>query len=66
MMCAYSGRVGTGTCDGDSGGPLTHDGKLIGIVSWILKKGESCADGHPDGYVRISTFNEWINKNIAE
>lgn len=66
VICAYSGKIGIGACNGDSTGPLTLDGKLIGIMSWVKKVNETCAGGKPDGYVRISEYVQWINKNMKE
>lgn len=58
-ICAYA--KGKDSCQGDSGGPLAANGKLIGIVSW----GVGCADpGYPGVYTRVSSYIEWIQKNI--
>lgn len=45
---------------GDSGGPLSAGGAVIGIVSWNIP----CARGFPDGYDRVSYWYSWINENI--
>lgn len=49
---------GIGSCHGDSGGPLTLNNQLIGILSW----GVPCALGRPDVYTRITSFTDWITK----
>lgn len=54
-------RVGEGTCNMDSGGPLASDGAIIGIVSWGLE----CAGGTPDVYDRVSYHRTWILNTIA-
>lgn len=56
-LCAFA-REGQSTCFSDSGGPLTTNGQLIGMVSW----GIPCALGFPDGYLRVSAFLNWIRE----
>ncbi|XP_055605015.1 chymotrypsin-1-like [Uranotaenia lowii] len=47
--------------EGDSGGPLTFEGKLAGIVSF----GAPCAIGYPDVFTRVSFYQDWIEETIA-
>ncbi|KAL7028594.1 hypothetical protein ACKWTF_005908 [Chironomus riparius] len=47
---------GQGLCMGDSGGPLTYGGRLIGAVSW----GVPCGTAAPDMFARISAVHEWL------
>ncbi|XP_013140402.1 PREDICTED: collagenase-like [Papilio polytes] len=60
------GVRGVGTCEGDSGGPLTIVWKnrriLIGIVSFGL--GDGCQLGLPSVYTRVTSFLPWINSNM--
>lgn len=55
------------TCQGDSGGPLVvYDDDLdesiqVGVVSFVAKKG--CEAQIPTGFVRVSHYLDWINKN---
>jgi len=56
---------GRGTCNGDSGGPLTVGAgaarSLIGVVSFGAAAG--CEQGHPAGFARTSSFDAWIRTN---
>lgn len=56
-LCAFS-RRGQGLCYHDFGGPLAANGQLVGVVSWA----RPCARGVPDGFARISTFVDWIQR----
>jgi len=58
--------VGSGTCMGDSGGPLqckASDGKWyqVGITSWGIPCGNR---GLPDVFTRVSAYYDWIQKTI--
>ncbi|KAF5287772.1 hypothetical protein FQA39_LY15708 [Lamprigera yunnana] len=59
QICTYS-PYNTGICGGDSGGPVTHNGIQIGIVSFTVP----CAVGHPDGHTRVSSHYDWIHRNM--
>lgn len=61
MLCAFSMERGRGICHGDSGSPLTSNGVVIGISSWVVP----CALGRPDGFVRVSHFYDWIISSMA-
>lgn len=57
QICAYDPVVTKGHCNGDSGGPLTINGKLHGIVSWSM----DCADIlYPSVYTRVTSYLDWI------
>lgn len=55
------------TCNGDSGGPLVIDeGGIwtqIGVVSFVSNQG--CGSGHPAGYVRTTSFLNWISMHTG-
>jgi len=53
--------VADGTCNGDSGGPLNHEGTTIGVTSFVSSAG--CESGNPDGFARVSGFLDWIQTN---
>lgn len=54
---------GRGTCNGDSGGPLTVGAArtLIGVTSFGAAAG--CEQGHPAGFARVTAFDAWIRAN---
>ncbi|XP_065363303.1 chymotrypsin-like protease CTRL-1 [Calliphora vicina] len=57
-LCA--GGVQKGQCSGDSGGPLLHENKQIGLVSWSLKP---CAS-KPGIFTNLSYYTKWIKETI--
>ncbi|XP_057376845.1 brachyurin-like [Daphnia carinata] len=62
IICT-SGDSSSGTCIGDSGGPMNFqqsDGtwKQIGIIAF--GSGQGCQKGHPSGFTRISSYSSWI------
>ncbi|XP_072747507.1 chymotrypsin-2-like [Anoplolepis gracilipes] len=58
-ICANEPTVERGSCKGDSGGPLTVDGKLIGLVSWS----HHCSDMvFPSVYTRVPSYVNWIRE----
>ncbi|XP_037301226.1 trypsin, alkaline A-like [Manduca sexta] len=61
MLCAgWLDVGGRDQCFGDSGGPLYHNGVVVGVCSW----GEQCAlPRFPGVNVRVSRFANWIRSN---
>ncbi|KAK0097225.1 hypothetical protein PV326_002881 [Microctonus aethiopoides] len=60
QICAIITNVRTGPCKGDSGGPLTVRGRIVGITSW----GNGCGSVYyPGVYTRVSEYLDWIKAN---
>lgn len=59
-LCTLT-HSGEGMCMGDSGGPLTLNGELVGLVSW----GIPCGRGFPDVFTRVSVFAEWVQEKLS-
>ncbi|XP_017129832.1 serine protease SP24D [Drosophila elegans] len=51
-----------GACYGDSGGPATYEGKLVGVASFVIGR---CGRDAPDGYERISKLRTWIREKAS-
>lgn len=55
------------SCSGDSGGPLVtyQQGAWtqIGVVSFVTSY--ACESGNPSGYIRTTSFLEWISQNAG-
>ncbi|XP_044730287.1 transmembrane protease serine 11F-like [Chrysoperla carnea] len=61
MLCAGSPGGEKEQCNGDSGGPLTFNGKIVGLVSWSIKP---CGlTPYPGVYTRVASFRKWIRTN---
>jgi chymotrypsin len=59
ILCT-SGDAYTGSCSGDSGGPLIKDDVQIGVVSFGIIY---CLPGYPSGFSRVTSFLDWIATN---
>ncbi|KAG8222286.1 hypothetical protein J437_LFUL003267 [Ladona fulva] len=59
-ICAGGEEEGKGSCNGDSGGPLYVDNKVVGIVSW----GQLCAvKGYPTVFTKVAEYIDWIQEH---
>jgi len=56
-------KGGRGTCNGDSGGPLTFNGVHVGLTSFGSSRG--CESGAPDAFTRTSYFRDWIREKTG-
>ncbi|XP_023246672.1 trypsin-1-like [Copidosoma floridanum] len=65
QLCANDPTARRGQCSGDSGGPLSIDGKLVGIVSWSIKDPYCASTTYPGIYTRVSKYVDWINENAV-
>lgn len=59
LMCT-SGADKAGGCEERGGAPLTHNGILIGILSY---SSYVCDLGKPSVFTRISAYLDWIEEN---
>ncbi|XP_077256114.1 chymotrypsin-2-like isoform X3 [Temnothorax americanus] len=57
QICANDATAEKGSCKGDSGGPLTLNGVLIGLDSWGFKCGDKI---YPEVYTRVASYIQWI------
>lgn len=61
-VCTGPLSGGISACSGDSGGPISQDGEIVGIASWtVIPCGQANA---PTVYVKVSSFVDWINRII--
>lgn len=52
--------VDNGACFGDSGGPATYQGELVGVASFVVS---GCGSEYPDGYAKVFKHLDWIKEH---
>uniref|UniRef100_A0A1A9WAU4 Peptidase S1 domain-containing protein n=1 Tax=Glossina brevipalpis TaxID=37001 RepID=A0A1A9WAU4_9MUSC len=52
--------IDNGACNGDSGGPATYNGEVIGIAGFVHG---GCGSKYPDGYAKVYYHVDWIKKH---
>lgn len=62
-LCITQLGEGRGICSGDSGGPLSVDGELVGVASWVSNY---CGSADPDVYTRVSPYQKWIEEQVSK
>ncbi|XP_065363881.1 serine protease SP24D-like [Calliphora vicina] len=55
-------EVNNGVCNGDSGGPATYQGKLVGVAGFVVG---GCGSKNPDGYAKVFYHRQWIEENMT-
>ncbi|XP_055842718.1 transmembrane protease serine 9-like [Episyrphus balteatus] len=60
IICLAHDR-NNGACNGDSGGPATYQGKLVGVAGFVYG---GCGSANPDGYAKVKYHLDWIHANM--
>ncbi|MFF3556188.1 serine protease [Streptomyces tsukubensis] len=61
-LCTLDRTPLVSACEGDSGGPLAQNGRVIGIISW----GHSiCSGRYPSVYTNVAAHRTWITGKIG-
>uniref|UniRef100_A0A1I8P6L5 Peptidase S1 domain-containing protein n=1 Tax=Stomoxys calcitrans TaxID=35570 RepID=A0A1I8P6L5_STOCA len=61
LMCLAHAKD-NGVCNGDSGGPATYQGKLVGVAGFVVG---GCGTKNPDGYAKVPYHKKWILENMT-
>ncbi|XP_052892899.1 transmembrane protease serine 9-like [Anopheles moucheti] len=69
QMCAHSETMDT--CEGDSGGPLQTElydvfGNAYPLVVGVVSFGPPCTEGSTGVYTRVSSYLDWIEKEVNQ
>ncbi|XP_075973853.1 trypsin, alkaline B-like [Anticarsia gemmatalis] len=61
MICVLPREFGNGQCSSDSGGPIFHNGVIVGVLSF---KGHVCGSNiDPSVSIGVSRYISWIQEN---
>ncbi|MFD9720380.1 S1 family serine peptidase [Streptomyces sp. NPDC059076] len=56
-LCTLDRTPPISACDGDSGGPLAQNGRVIGIISWGTT---TCSGRYPSVHTNVAAHRTWI------
>ena len=59
ILC-LSHSSGNGACQGDSGGPAVYNNRLVGVTNFVVG---NCGNNAPDGYAKVSFYQQFIRNN---
>ncbi|XP_053686928.1 serine protease SP24D-like [Sabethes cyaneus] len=62
-LCFHNEQQHSGVCFGDYGGPVVHNGTLVGVASYTV--GGTCGGDKPDVFVDVSYFYEWVQEKFG-
>ncbi|OXU30913.1 hypothetical protein TSAR_001880 [Trichomalopsis sarcophagae] len=65
-VCIRNATAETGFCNGDSGGPLTVDETVVGIVSFSPNLGCAGFSRKPQVLTRVSAYIDWIDEQMVK
>ncbi|KAH9628341.1 hypothetical protein HF086_015871 [Spodoptera exigua] len=60
MLCSGWHTNGNGHCDEDSGGPLYHNGVVVGVFTFSIGIAQA---NFPSVHTRVSRYTSWIQAN---
>jgi len=69
QIAVYDAAGATGSCNGDSGGPMNCPSAgttvVAGVTSWGISGGGACMPSYPSVYTRTSSYLGWIDANTG-
>ncbi|MFE3072556.1 serine protease [Streptomyces sp. NPDC059247] len=61
-LCTLDRTPPVSGCEGDSGGPLAQNGRVVGIVSWGTT---TCGGAYPSVYTNVAAHRTWITGKMG-